>query len=181
VSDIEQIHSDLWGSIFGSGTSRFLPMSKASIMIRCAQVFVAWLALASVAAAANPGLEYRFKALDGVEFKWRDGKVEKLERQPFMVATDFGNAMAIKSTNPNARDSFEIDIVHNKPGKQKYRANAKIDHTREYCVVFKEIVLQCYAVAPKIAALYEQGGTIYGPFSKTEAEDLTRQINRSLR
>jgi hypothetical protein len=56
-----------------------------------------------------------------------------------------------------------------------------MDHTREYCVVFMEIVLQCYAVAPKIAALYEQGGTIYGPFSETEAEDLTRQIIRSLR
>ena len=39
------------------------------------------LALASVASAAGPGLEYRFKAQDGVEFKWRDGKVEKLERQ----------------------------------------------------------------------------------------------------
>jgi hypothetical protein len=47
--------------------------------------------------------------------------------------------------------------------------------------VFKEIVLQCYAVAPKIAALYEQGGTIYGPFSKMEAEDLARQINGTLR
>jgi hypothetical protein len=131
--------------------------------------------------AASPGLEYRFKALDGVDFKWRNGKVEKLEREPFMVAADFGNAIAIKSTNPNSPGSFEIDIVHNKPGKQKYRASAKMDHTREYCVVFKEIVLQCYAVAPKIAALYEQGGTIYGPFSKTEAEDLTRQIIRSLR
>src|SRR5262245_45435148 len=139
------------------------------------------IALASAAAAASPGLEYRFKALDGVEFKWRDGKVEKLERQPFMVAGDFGNAMAIKSTNPNSPGSFEIDIVHNKPGKQKYRATAKSDQAREYCVVFNEVVLQCYALAPKIAALYEQGGTIYGPFSKTEAEDLTRQINRSLR
>ena len=48
-------------------------------------------------------------------------------------------------------------------------------------MVFKEIVLQCYALAPKLAALYEQGGTIYGPFSKTEAEDLARQIKGSLR
>jgi hypothetical protein len=30
------------------------------------------------------------------------------------------------------------------------------------------------------AALYEHGGTIYGPFSKVEADDLTRQINRTL-
>jgi hypothetical protein len=156
-------------------------MSKASIASRCAQVLIAWLALTGAAAAASPGLEYRFKALDGVDFKWRDGEVEKLEREPFMVASDFGNAIAIKSTNPNAPGSFEIDIVHNKPGKQKYRASAKVGHPREYCVVFKEIVLACYAVAPKIAALYEQGGTIYGPFSKTEAEDLTRQIIRSLR
>jgi hypothetical protein len=155
-------------------------MSKASIKIRCAQVLVGCLAVAT-AAAASPGLEYRFKALDGVDFKWRNGKVEKLEREPFMVAADFGNAIAIKSTNPNSPGSFEIDIVHNKPGKQKYRASAKMDHTREYCVVFMEIVLQCYAIAPKIAALYEQGGTLYGPFSKTEAEDLTRQIIRSLR
>ena len=156
-------------------------MSKASIRSRCAQVLVASLALAGPAAAASPGLEYRFKALDGVDFKWRDGKVEKLEREPFMVAADFANAIAIKSTNPHSPGSFEIDIVHNKPGKQKYRASAKMDHTREYCVVFKKVVLQCYAVVPKIAALYEQGGTIYGPFSKTEAGDLTSQINRSLR
>ena len=88
-----------------------------------------------------------------------------------MVAADFANAIAIKSTNPHSPSSFEIDIVHNKPGKQKYRASAKMDHTREYCVVF----------VPKIAALDEQGGTIYGPFSKTEAGDLTSQINRSLR
>jgi hypothetical protein len=142
---------------------------------------VGWFALTSIASAAGPGLEYRFKAQDGAEFKWRDGKVEKLERQPFMVASDFGNAIAIKSTNRNSPDSFEIDIVHNKPGKQKYRATAKVDLTREYCVVFKEIVLQCYALAPKLAALYEQGGTIYGPFSKTEADDLARQIKGSLR
>ncbi len=122
-----------------------------------------------------------FKALDGVDFKWRDGEVEKLEREPFMVAADFGNAIAIKSTNPNSPGSFEIDIVHNNPGKEKYRASARRDHTREYCVVFKEIVLQCYAVAPKIAALYEQGGTIYGPFSKAEAEELTREIKSSVR
>jgi hypothetical protein len=150
-------------------------------MRSCFYGAIAWIALASAAAAASPGLEYRFKSLDGVEFKWRDGKVEKLERQPFMVTSDFGNAIAIKSTNPNARGSFEIDIVHNKPGKQKYRATAKVDQTREYCVVFNEVVLQCHALAPKLAALYEQGGTIYGPFSKTEAEDLARQINRSLR
>jgi hypothetical protein len=142
---------------------------------------IAWLALASAAAAASPGLEYRFKALDGAEFKWRDGKVERLERRPFMIASDFGNAIAIKSTNPSTRGSFEIDIVHNKPGKQKYRATAKVDQAREYCVVFKDVVLQCYALAPKVAAFYEQGGTIYGPFSKTEAEDLAREINRSLR
>src|SRR5262245_13703044 len=144
-------------------------------------MIVGWLAVASVDSAAGPGLEYRFKAPDGAEFKWRDGKVEKLERQPFMVASDFGNAIAIKSTNRNSPGSFEIDIVHNKPGKQKYRATAKVDLTREYCVVFKEIVLQCYALAPKLAALYEQGGTIYGPFSKTEAEDLAREIKGSLR
>jgi len=53
-------------------------MSKASIRSRCAQVLVASLALAGAAAAASPGLEYRFKALDGVDFKWPDGKVEKL-------------------------------------------------------------------------------------------------------
>jgi hypothetical protein len=144
-------------------------------------VLVASLALAGAAAAASPGLEYRFKALDGVDLKWRDGKVEKLEREPFMVAADFANAIAIKSTNPHSPGSFEIDVVHNNPGKQKYRASAKMDHTREYCVIFKEVVLQCYAVAPKIAALYEQGGTIDGPFSETEAGDLTSQINRSLR
>ena len=142
---------------------------------------IGWLALTSAAAASGPGLEYRFKAPDGAEFKWRDGKVEKLERQPFMMTTDFGNAIAIKSTNPNAPGAFEIDLVHNKPGKQKYRATAKTVPPREYCAVFNEVVLQCYALAPKLAGLYEHGGTVYGPFSKAEAEDLVRQINRLLR
>ena len=144
-------------------------------------VLVGWLALAGTAWAGNPTLEYRFKAADGTEFKWRDGKVEKLDRLPFMVTSDFGNAVAIKSTNRNNPGAFEIDLVHNKPGKQKYRALAKVDQNRDYCVVFNETVLQCYTVAPKLAALYEHGGTIYGPFSKAEAEDLARQINRSLR
>ena len=150
-------------------------------MRRCLCVFIGWLALASAAAASGPGLEYRFKTQDGVEFKCRDGKVEKLERQPFMVTSDFGNAIAIKSTNPNAPGSFEIDLVHNKPGKQKYRATAKTEQPREYCTVFNDVVLQCYVLAPKLAVFYEHGGTIYGPFSKAEAEDLARQINRSLR
>jgi len=53
-------------------------------------VLVGWLALAGTAWAGNPTLEYRFKAADGTEFKWRDGKVEKLDHQPFMVTSDFG-------------------------------------------------------------------------------------------
>jgi hypothetical protein len=149
-------------------------------MRRYLYAFVGGLALTGTAAAAEPGLEYRFKAQDGAEFRWRDGKVEKLDRQPFMVASDFGNAIPIKSTNPNAPGAFEIDLVHNKPGKQKYRATAKIDLSREYCVVFKDTVLQCYALAPKLAGLYEQGGTIYGPFSKAEAEGLARDIKNTL-
>ena len=150
-------------------------------MRRYLYAFIGTVALTGSATAAGPGLEYRFKAQDGVEFKWRDGKVEKLDRQPFMVASDFGNAIPIKSTNPNAPGAFEIDIVHNKPGKAKYRATAKADLPREYCVVFKDTVLQCYALAPKLAGLFEQGGTIYGPFSKAEAEGLAREINSTLR
>lgn len=42
------------------------------------------------------------------------------------------------------------------------------------------MVLQCYALAPKLAALYEQGGTIYGPFSKAEAEGLAHDIKSTL-
>jgi hypothetical protein len=158
-----------------------LPMSKASIRSWCALVLVWSFALATAASAENPGLEYRFKARDGLEFKWRDGKGETLDRQPFMVAADFGNAIAIKSTNPKLPGGFEIDLVHNTAGKQKYRATTNADRGEEYCVVFNEIVLQCYALPPKVAALYERGCTIYGPFSKGEADDLTRQINRTLR
>ena len=76
--------------------------------------------------------------------------------------------------------AFEIDLVHNKPGTEKYRATAKTVSTREYCVVFKNTVLQCYALAPKLAGVYEQGGTIYGPFSKAEAEGLARDIKSTL-
>ena len=149
-------------------------------MRHCLYIAVGWLVLANAASAGGPTLEYRFKAPDGVEFKWRDGRVEKLDRQPFMVASDFGNAIPIKSTNPNAPGTFEIDLVHNKPGKEKYRATAKTDFAREYCAVFKDTVLQCYALAPKLAGLYEQGGTIYGPFSKAEAEGLARDIKSTL-
>jgi len=149
-------------------------------MRRYLYVLVGGLALTGTAVAAEPGLEYRFKSQDGVEFKWRDGKLEKLDRQPFMVAADFGNAIPIKSTNRNVPGAFEIDLVHNRPGKEKYRATAKADLAREDCVVFKDTVLQCYALAPKPAGLYEQGGTIYGPFSKAEAEGLAREIKNTL-
>ena len=94
-----------------------------------------------------------------------------------MVASDFGNAIAIKSTNPNARGAFEIDLV----SKQKYRATAKADQTLEYCAIFNDVVLQCYTLTPDVIPLYSRGGTIYGPFSKTEAEVLTHQIKRTLR
>ncbi len=150
-------------------------------MRRYLYAFFATAALTGSAVAAEPGLEYRFKVQDGVEFKWRNGKVEKLDRQPFMVASDFGNAIPIKSTNAKTPGSFEVDIVHNKPGKEKFRATAETDPPREYCVVFKNTVLQCYALAPKFAGLYEQGGTIYGPFSKAEAEGLVREITSTLR
>jgi hypothetical protein len=36
--------------------------------------------VATAASAASPGLEYRIKAQDGLEFKWGDGKSETLER-----------------------------------------------------------------------------------------------------
>jgi hypothetical protein len=146
----------------------------------CFYALVGLLAFAGTASAADTRLEYRFKAKDGVDFKWRDGKVEKLEAQPFMATSDFGNAIAIKSTNPNAPGAFEIDLVHNRPGKQKYRARAKTEAAREYCVLFNDVVMQCYALAPRLATLYEGGGTIYGPFSKTEAQELARKINLAL-
>ena len=129
---------------------------------------------------AGSGLEYRFKAPGGVEFNWRDGKVERLEGQAFMTTSDFGNAIAMKTTNLNAPDLFEIDIVHNKSGRIKYRAITKVDQWREYCILFDKVVLQCYALPAKLAILYEQGGTIYGPFSRSEAKNLTAQINELL-
>ena len=154
-------------------------MSKASRRSRGALSLVCWFALATAVSAASPGLEYRFKAREGLEFKWRDGKTETLEREPFMVASDFGNVIAIKSTNPKLFGAFEIDLVHSKSGKQKYRTTAKVHRYEEYCVMFNEVVLQCYALPPHLAALYESGCTIYGPFSKVEAGDLTHQINSS--
>jgi hypothetical protein len=147
----------------------------------------AWL-LASVMVLALPvsegnagsGLEYRFKAPDGMEFNWRDGKVERLESQPFMTTSDFANAIAMKSNNLNAPDAFEIDIVHNKSGRLKYRTITKVDQRREYCILFNKVVLECYVLPAKLAALYEPGGTIYGPFSHQEATALTAQINKLL-
>ena len=157
---------------FGLGRLRLLPMTRESIRCWSAQMILIWsFTVATAASAASPGLE----------FKWGDGKSETLERQPFMVASDFGNAIAIKSTNPNARGAFEIDLVYNKPGKQKYRATAKADQTLEYCAIFNDVVLQCYTLTPDVIPLYSHGGTIYGPFSKTEAEVLTHQIRRALR
>jgi hypothetical protein len=138
------------------------------------------LALSGSEGNAGSGIEYRFKAPDGVEFNWLDGKVERLEGQPFMITSDFANAIAMKTTNLNAPDSFEIDIVHNKSGRIKYRAITKLDQPREYCILFDKVVLQCYALPPKLATLYEHGGTIYGPFSRSEAKNLTAQINELL-
>ena len=167
---------------FGLERLRLLPVTRESIRRWSAQMILIWsFTVATGASAASPGLEYRIKAQDGLEFKWGDGKSETLERQPFMVASDFGNAIAIKSTNPNARGAFEIDLVYNTPGKQKYRATAKADQTLEYCAIFNDVVLQCYTLTPDVIPLYSRGGTIYGPFSKTEAEVLTHQIKSTLR
>ena len=136
-------------------------------------------ALASAAVPAGAaGLEYRFKAPDGVEYKSRNGITEKLESQPFMSGPDFSNAIAIKS---NTQVSFEVDIIHNRNGKQKYRATVEATNQREYCVLFDGVILQCNVLASKLVALYAQGGTIYGPFAKSEAIDLAKQINRSIR
>jgi hypothetical protein len=52
--------------------------------------------------------------------------------------------------------------------------------TLEYCAIFNDVVLQCYTLTPDVIPLYSRGGTIYGPFSKTEAEVLTHQIKRTL-
>ena len=76
-------------------------------MRRCLYVCIGWLALASAAAASGPGLEYRFKTQDGVEFKCRDGKVEKLERQPFMVTPTL--ATRLRSSRPIRTRRFVRD------------------------------------------------------------------------
>ena len=95
---------------FGLGRLRLLPMTRESIRRWSAQMILIWsFTVATAASAAGPGLEYRFKTQDGIQFKWRDGKSETLERQPFMVAADFGNAIAIKSTNPKLPGAFERD------------------------------------------------------------------------
>lgn len=135
-------------------------------------------ALTSAAVPADAsGLEYRFKAPDGVEYRSRAGATEKLENQPFMSGPDFSNAIEIKS---NTRSTFEIDIVHNQKGKQKYRANVESGEPREYRILFNETVLQCNVLETEFPALYAKGGTIYGPFTKPEAVDLTTQINRTM-
>ena len=107
------------------------------------------------------------------------------ERGAAKTAASFHGHIGLRQRNsnqidkPEVRGAFQIDLVYNKPGKQKYRATAKADQTLEYCAQFNDVVLQCYTLTPDVIPLYSRGGTIYGPFSKTEAEVLTHQMRRA--
>jgi preprotein translocase subunit SecD len=138
-------------------------------------------ALSSASVAQPSGVECRLEAKkDGLEFKWGDGKVVKLESSAFMSGSDFIKAIARDPKDPNSPGKYEIDLLHSESGKKKFRDVANQDRARGYCIVFESTILQCYDFPPEVKGLYEKGSSIYGPFSKAEAEKLAVAINNSL-
>ena len=137
--------------------------------------------LGTAAGAAEAGLEYRLRAKVGVAFTWRDGKAELLEPLPFMTRADVRKATAVRARNPNAPGAYAVTLTHNARGRARFRAAARADREREFCIVFRASVLQCAAFPPRVKGLRERASAIYGPFAKGEAEMLAREINRSLR
>jgi hypothetical protein len=172
ISEMTCLQRVLWEIV--RSRIRHQPVARVGLL----QVFLsAFFVFAVVLGSASAsGLEYRFKAQDGVVYKSREGTIERLDTHPFMSRSDFSNALIVRY-----HTAFEVDIVHNKTGNGKYRATAASGEPREYCIVFNEIVLQCAAMAQQFVALYAQGVTLYGPFTKLEAMELSTEINRRAR
>jgi hypothetical protein len=146
-----------------------------------------WCCLFMTAAAAESGLEYRWRAENGAEFKWsvgptgHDGKSEKLAPEPFMAGNDFAKAAAVKSKGSNSPGTYDVELTHSARGMDKFRAAANADRSQEYCILFRGVIHQCYALPPPVKNLYQRSSTIYGALTRRQAEALAGDIDRDLK
>ena len=150
------------------------------------QFFVAFLLAISAiqtAQAEDGGIEYRLEVKDGVPFHTHEGKEFLLAPLPFMTGADVVRVDVLKSKSPDlaAEGIHDVELVHSPVGKAKFRAVADADRTREFCILFHEEIVQCYAFPPVGRDIYDRATSIYGKFSKADAEKFAADIRRTLR
>jgi hypothetical protein len=130
---------------------------------------------------AGGKIEYRLEAITGgFPFKWSsqvDGgaadKPKMLESDPFVTGDDFNSFQIKKLKSPPSKpNTYEIELVHNELGRKKFRSIANKNRERSYCVLIGTEIFQCYSFPPEMKGLWEKSSSIYGPFSKDQAEKL---------
>jgi hypothetical protein len=130
---------------------------------------------------ADVGYHLKTK-VDGVQFNWSKGKsVESLEATPFIKKVDISKAALEKTKAKALGEVYDIKLINSDHGRKIFRTIANKDRSREFCILYKKKVLQCYSFPPRVKGLYDSSTTIYGGFSRQQAEDLVQDINNSLK
>lgn len=136
-----------------------------------------------LSAFANQALkiEYRLEAkIGGEKFEWANqvskkssAKPKNLESEAFLSNLDF-SSFKIKpiKNSPNKFNSFEVELIHSENGRKKYADVANKDRERIYCVVIGIEIYQCSGFTPAVKDLWDKSTSVYGPFSKDQAEKL---------
>jgi hypothetical protein len=137
----------------------------------------------------NPVHIYLRAKQGGNNFKWsklvggaiESKKIETLETEPFLTNADFKEVKIVElKSPPSLPNSFEIELFFSEAGKNKYTAIANKDRDREYCLLFENEVYQCSAFPPASKGLWDKSFSIYGPFTKTKAEELSLKFKKAI-
>ena len=138
--------------------------------------------LSSIATVAHASVEYRVASKSGKEFKWSDGRVEKLELAPFLSGSDFGKA-SVLDVGFQEPGKFIVMLALSTAGIKKFAAVEKQAREREYCLLVNSVIFAHSEFVPSSIGPRgsESGSSIPGLRSKSEAERLADQINGSLK
>ena len=72
-------------------------------------------------------------------------------------------------------------LTHTPLGRAKFKAVADADRVREYCILFKMVVMQCSGFPIDHKPVYDRGGAIYSTTSRAEVETLVREMRQPRR
>jgi hypothetical protein len=151
-------------------------MRARNLVLPCA--LVAALS-SSIVSAQEPGLEYRLKTPDGMPVYWRDGTEILVSKLPFLARADVASVTISRSKNPNSPGAAEIVLTHTPLGRAKFKAVADADRSRQYCILFRLVVLQCSGYPIDDRPLHDRDAAIYAAMPGAEVEALVREIRRS--